>query len=114
LSTTKIPKESEFVALTDILGLVEPFEESVSIIAEEKNCSPSIYQDSTSVITLVTNAGGVVRTKHLQALVKLGKELIEEKRVKNCYCRAKNMKADDVTKLWKEKLILTSLSTCIA
>ncbi len=53
---TKSPTESELVALTDNLSLIELFEEFVN----HSMGIPTIYQDSTSVIVLVTKGGGIV------------------------------------------------------
>ncbi len=72
---TKSPMESELVALTDNIGFVEIFEEFFGfIINREKRVPPLIYQDSTSVISLVTKGGGIVRTKHLRVRMNLCKE----------------------------------------
>ena len=95
---TKSPTESELVALTDNLGLIELFEEFVSFIQNRSMGIPIIYQDSTSVITLVTKGGGVVRTRHLRARMNLGQEAIQDKKVKILYCPAKKMRADGLTK----------------
>lgn len=56
---TKSPMESELVALTDYIGLVELFEEFVTFIVNDKMPTPIILQDSTSVVNLVTHGGGV-------------------------------------------------------
>jgi hypothetical protein len=95
---TKSPTESELVALTDNLGLIELFEEFVSFIQNRSMGIPIIYQDSTSVITLVTKGGGVVRTRHLRACMNLGQEAIQDKKVEVLYCPAKKMRADGLTK----------------
>jgi hypothetical protein len=95
---TKSPTEAELVALTDNLGLVELFEEFVSFITNRPMGIPTIYQDSTSVITLVTMGGGIVRTRHLRARMNLGKEAIEEKKVAVNHCPAQKMRADGLTK----------------
>ena len=76
---TKSPTESELVALTDNIGFVELFEVFVSYITNREMGIPIIYQDSTSVITLVKKGGGVVRTKHLCARMHLEKEAVDEK-----------------------------------
>jgi hypothetical protein len=55
---------------------------------------PIVYQDCKAVISLVTIGGGVTRTKHLRARMNLGKEMVEEKRVKGEYVKAEEMKAD--------------------
>jgi len=40
-----------------------------------------VYQDNTSVISLVTIRGGKVRTKHLRTRMYLTMEMIQEKKV---------------------------------
>jgi hypothetical protein len=95
---TKSPTESELVALTDNLGFVELFEEFVSFITNRDTVVPIIYQDSTSVITLVTKGGGVVRTKHLRARMHLGKEAVDEHKVNIVHVPTKQMIADGLTK----------------
>jgi hypothetical protein len=50
---TKSSTESELVALTDNLGFVELFEFFSFTVNWEKKMPPLIYQDSTSVISLV-------------------------------------------------------------
>ncbi len=95
---TKSPTESELVALTDNLGLIELFEEFLSFIQNRSMETPTIYQDSSSVIMLITKGGGVVRTRHLRARMNLGQEAIQEKRVKVLYCPATRMRADGFSK----------------
>ncbi len=69
---TKSPTESELVTLTDNIGFIELFEEFFSfIINQEEKIPPLIYQESTSVISLVTKGGGIVRTKHLRVRMNL-------------------------------------------
>ena len=68
---TKSPTESELVALTDNTGFFEFFAEFFGFITNTEVKSPVIYQDSTSVISLITKGGGVVRTKHLRVLMNL-------------------------------------------
>jgi hypothetical protein len=53
-----------------------------------------VYQDCNTVVTLVTKGGGQTRTKHLHARMNLGKEMVDEGRVKVVYARAKDMEAD--------------------
>ncbi len=92
---TKSPTESELVALTDNLGLIELFEEFLSFIQNRSMETPTIYQDSSSV---VTKGGGVVRTRNLRARMNIGQEAIQEKRVKVLYCPAMSMRADGFSK----------------
>jgi hypothetical protein len=56
---TKSPTESELVALSNYVGFIELFQEFVSFIISDNLPVPIVYQDSTSVITLVTKGGGV-------------------------------------------------------
>jgi len=43
---------------------------------------PVIYQDSTSVISLVTKGGGIVRTKHLRVRMNFCKEGVDQNKFK--------------------------------
>jgi hypothetical protein len=96
---TKSPTESELFALTENIGFVELFEEFFSfIVNREKKMPPLIYQDSTSVISLVTKGGGIVRTKHLRVRMNLCKEAVEEKRIRIAYIPTTKMLADGLTK----------------
>jgi len=95
---TKSPTESELVALSDNLGFVELFEEFLTFVENRGKRVPTIYQDSTSVISLVTKGGVVVRTKHLRVRMNSMKEAIKEKRVKVEHIRTKSMVADGFTK----------------
>jgi len=95
----KSPTEAELVGLTDNLGLVELFHEFLSFLFGEPIPLPIIYQDSTSVISLVTRGGGVTRTKHMRARVNLGKECFDEKRALIQYCHTKMMRADGASKV---------------
>ncbi len=56
---TKNPMESELVVLTDYIGLVELFEDFFSFIVNSKLSTPIVFQDRTSVVTLVMQGGGV-------------------------------------------------------
>jgi hypothetical protein len=62
----KSQTDAKLVGLTDNLGLVILFHEFVSFVASVRVLLPLVYQDSTSVITLVTQGGGVTWTKHLR------------------------------------------------
>ncbi len=95
---TKSPTESELVALSENLGFVELFEEFLTFVENRGKQAPTIYQDSTSVISLVTKGGVVVRTKHLRVRMNSMKEAIKEKRVKVEHIRTKSMVADGFTK----------------
>jgi predicted small secreted protein len=56
---SKSPTEAELVALSDNVGFVELFAEFVAFVTNSEQMKPLIYQDSTSVITMVTEGGGV-------------------------------------------------------
>ena len=64
---------------------------------------PIIFQDSTSVISLVTRGGGVVRTKHLRVRMHLCKEGVDQKRYKILYVPPHQMIADGCTKALENK-----------
>ncbi len=95
---TKSPTESELVALTDNLHLVELFHEFLEFITAGAINKPIIFQDCTAVVQLVTTGGGMTRTKHLRACMNMAREAIEQNRVQVMYCRAALMKADGLTK----------------
>jgi hypothetical protein len=95
---TKSPTESELVALSDYVGFVELFQEFISFLVSEKLPMPIIYQDSTSVVTLVTQGGGVTRTRHLRNRMHLVKEAVDEQRLDIRHCRTDEMIADGFTK----------------
>jgi hypothetical protein len=95
----KSPTEAELVGLTDNLGLVELLHEFLSFLLGRKALIPVIYQDCTSVISLITIGGGVTRTKHMRARMNLGKESVNEKRVLVRYLNTKEMMADGASKV---------------
>jgi hypothetical protein len=95
----KSPTEVELVGLTDNLGLVELFHEFVSFLIGRKALVPVVYQDLTSVISLVTEGGGVTRTKHMRARMHLGKESVDSKRIMVKYMNTKQMPADGASKI---------------
>jgi hypothetical protein len=99
----KSPTEAELVGLTDNLGLVELFHEFISFLFGKPIPTPIIYQDSTSVISLVTRGGGITRTKHMRARVNLGKECFDEKRAIVVYLNTKDMWADGASKILEGK-----------
>jgi hypothetical protein len=78
---TQSPAESELVALSDYIGFIELFHDFHSFLTSEKLSAPVIYQDSTSVITLVTQAGGVTWTRHLHNRMHLVKEAVDAQRL---------------------------------
>lgn len=55
---------------------------------------PVIYQENTSVFTLVTQGGGVMRTKHLRARMNRVIEAVQECRVEIGYMPAKHKVVD--------------------
>jgi hypothetical protein len=90
--------EAELIGLTDNLGLVELFKEFLDFVVGKETETPIVYQDCKSVIRLVTIGGGVTRTKHLRARMHLGKEMVDENRVKVQYVPAEEIKADGFSK----------------
>jgi hypothetical protein len=95
---SKSPTEAELIALSDNVGLVELFHEFLGFVLNCKVDVPIIYQDNTSVISLVTIGGGVTRTKHLRARMCLVKEVVDEKRMKIKHVLTADMIADGLTK----------------
>jgi hypothetical protein len=95
---SKSPTEAELIALTDNLGMVELFREFDEFVTQEPVPTPVVYQDCNAVVTLVTKGGGQTRTKHLRARMHLGKEMVDEGRVKVIYKRAEEMEADGFSK----------------
>jgi hypothetical protein len=64
---TKSPKEAQLVGLSDNSRFMEIFVELEEFIINQQLRMPLIYQDNTSVITLVTQGGGIMMKKHLRA-----------------------------------------------
>ena len=95
---TKSPTESELVALTDYIGLVELFAEFIGFVTNSSVQVPVIYQDSTSVVTLVTKGGGIVRTKHLRVRMNLCKAGVDANKFRIVDIRTDRMIADGCTK----------------
>ena len=85
--------------MTDNLGLIELFHEFVSFLVGQVALAPVVYQDSMSVISLVTEGGGITRTKHLRARMHLRKECVDNKRVVVKYMNMKKMPADGALKV---------------
>ena len=81
--------ESELGGLTDNLGLVGLFYEFVCFLPGRRIGIPIVYQDSTSVISLITRGGGIMRTKHLRARMFIAKGLFESEDVLVCYLNTK-------------------------
>jgi hypothetical protein len=95
---SKSPAEAELVALLDELGFVELFAEFLSFVTNSKPLKRVVHQDSTSVITMVTEGGGATRTKHMRTRLHLVIEAVKEDRIEIRYKNAKEMKADGLTK----------------
>jgi hypothetical protein len=95
---TKIPTKSELVALTNNLGFVELFEELVTFLVNDKMPTPIIYQDRSSVVTLVTHGRGVTRIRHLWNHMHRSKEAVDMGRVIIRHCKAKFIIADGFMK----------------
>jgi hypothetical protein len=96
---TKSPTEAELVGLMDHIGMVDLFHEFwCFLVGNDKLEKPLIYQDSTSVMTLITQGGAATRTKHMRARVYLAKESIDEDRIEVKHCRAERMYADGASK----------------
>jgi hypothetical protein len=89
--TMKSPTESELVALTDYIRLVELFEKFITFIAHDKIPTLIILQDSTSVVTLVTQGGGVTGTRHLCNCMHLAKRAVDEDCLIIKHCKANLM-----------------------
>ena len=100
---TKSPTESKLVALMDHISFAEAFAEFLGFIVGEETKAPTIYQDSTSVISLVTKGCGVVQTKHLHVWMNLCQEAVQEKRIKVEYVHTSKMLADGLTKVFEGK-----------
>jgi hypothetical protein len=94
----KSPTEAELVALSDNLGFIELFQEFVTFITNAKVEVPLIFQDNTSVISMVTTGGGMTRTKHMRTRMFLVLESLKEKRVTIRYIHTSGMIADGLTK----------------
>ena len=95
---TKSPTESELVALTDNIGMIELFDEFITFLVNDKIPTPVIFQDSSSVVSLVTQGGGITRTRHLRNRMHLAKEAVDLDRLLIKHCNAKSMIADGFTK----------------
>ncbi len=90
--------ESELVALMDNIGIIELFDEFITFLVNDKIPTPVIYQDSSSVVSLVTQGGGITRTRHLRNLMHLAKEAVDLNRLVIRHCNAKSMIADGFMK----------------
>jgi hypothetical protein len=99
LHTDSRSHTGELIGLTDNLGLVELFKEFVDFVTGKETKTPVVFQDCKAVISLVTIEEGITHTKHLRARMNLGKEMVDEGRVKVVYVKAEEMKADGFSKL---------------
>jgi hypothetical protein len=77
--------EVELVALSDNLGFMELSQEFLCFVTNSKIETPLIYQDNTSLISLVTEGGGIMRTKHMRSRMFLVLEAVKEKRARIRY-----------------------------
>jgi hypothetical protein len=92
------PTKAELIMLTDNVGLVELFKEFVEFLTMRDIETPIVYENCNAVVSLVTLGGGVTRTKHLRARMHLGKEMVDEKRLKVVYKKGDDMLADGFSK----------------
>ena len=99
----KSPTESELVAYSDKLGLVELFHEFMCFLMGKRVVLPIVYEDSTSVISLVTKGGGFTRAKHLHARMNLVKESLELRRSLVLWLHTKKMPNDGASKVLEGK-----------
>jgi hypothetical protein len=95
---SKSPTEAELVALLDNVGFAEIFVEFVAFVMNSEQMKPLIFQDSTSVITMVTEGGGVTRTKMMRMRMNLVLEAVKEDRIEIRYVNTKGMEADGLSK----------------
>ena len=72
---TGSPTEADLVGLTDKMGLLGLFREFITFLIRKQVMVLIAYQDSTSIISLITKCGGITRTKHLRAKIFNAKEL---------------------------------------
>jgi len=96
---SKSPTEAELIALPDNVGFVELFHEFLSFILNCYMKVPTVYQDNTSLISLVTLGGGKVRTKHLRTRMYLTMEALQEKKLCVKYIHTSEISADGLTKV---------------
>ena len=68
---TKSPTDSELVAWSDNVYFVELFAEFLAFVMNAEYKPPLILEDCTAVITLVSEGGGITRTKHLRVRMEL-------------------------------------------
>jgi hypothetical protein len=97
---TKDSTESEVVALSDKLARIERTQDFLKLQGAKFRGMPIIFQDNSSVMTLVRKDGGNhMRTKHLEARRAIVYEqVVVEKSKKLMYMNTKDMLADILTK----------------
>jgi len=95
---SKSPTDSELIALSDNIYFVELFNEFLSFILNRKLERPLIFKDCKAVISLVTEGGGVMRTKHLRVRMEFCKRALQDKKYELHYISTKEMVADGLTK----------------
>jgi hypothetical protein len=86
------------VALMDKIGIVELFDEFFTFLVNDKILNPVIYQDSLLVVSLVTQGGGITRSRHLRNHMHLVKEAVDLNHLVIRHCNTKSMTADGFTK----------------
>ncbi len=59
---------------------------------------PVVYENWNAVVALVTVGGGLTRTKHLRARMFLGKEMVEEGRLRVVCKKGEEMETDGFSK----------------
>jgi hypothetical protein len=89
--TKKSTTESELVALSDYMGFLELFQDFILFLISEEMSAPVIYRDSTTVITLVTQGGGITRTRHFCNRMHLVKEAVDAQRLNIRHCKTGEM-----------------------
>jgi hypothetical protein len=67
-------------------------------LVNEKVPTPTIYHDSTSVVTLVTQGGGVTRTRYLRNGMHLAKKAVDLEHLIIKYCKSDSMITDGFSK----------------
>jgi hypothetical protein len=77
---------------------VELFREFLEFVTQGPVPILVVYQDCNAVVTWVTKGGGQTRTNHLRARMHLGKEMVDEERIKVIYTKARDMQADGFSK----------------
>jgi hypothetical protein len=70
----------------------------VAFVTNSEQMKPLVYQDSTSVITMVTEGGGVTRSKTMRMRMNLVLEAVREDRIEIRYVNTKGMEADGLSK----------------